>query len=481
MLLKFPPTTSESQKRNLKRQIHDWCLAKGVLFANRQSPGEGHTVPVTLFPTPFSRHGFETAMNIQISYNSLYHAVVNNPDFVVEELTKASGTEDKFTLNLLNIYKNTVKTRTQNLTGGLFRSDYLVDKMRSSLDEGRQIKQVEFNTVSVSFGSLSSRVTEMHKFLALTAKNSIHGEVPVSTSLKDLAKGLATMHNAYRNGTNEAIVLIITQPDEANVMDQRLLEYELYEKYGIICVRASLEQVHRKTAIGKDNRLIFVPNGMEVSVVYYRAGYGPHEYPTDAEWAARERLESSHAIQCPSVLTQLAGSKKIQQLLTINGVIEKLHPNLEDSEIASIRKTFVEMWPLDDSELGRQGQKHAMENPERYVLKPQREGGGNNIYREDIPEYLNKLDRQSWSNYVLMELIDSPKISNIMLKGNELITGRIVNELGVFGTVLWDLDTGKEVMNNVAGFLLRTKLQSSNEGGVAAGFGCLDAILLPSR
>jgi len=30
----------------------------------------------------------------------------------------------------------------------------------------------------------------------------------------------------------------------------------------------------------------------------------------------------------------------------------------------------------------------AMKNPERFVLKPQREGGGNNVYGVDIPEAL---------------------------------------------------------------------------------------------
>lgn len=33
---------------------------------------------------------------------------------------------------------------------------------------------------------------------------------------------------------------------------------------------------------------------------------------------------------------------------------------------------------------GDQAIQMAMENPERYVLKPQREGGGNNVYGEEI-------------------------------------------------------------------------------------------------
>ena len=48
----------------------------------------------------------------------------------------------------------------------------------------------------------------------------------------------------------------------------------------------------------------------------------------------------------------------------------------------------------------------AMKEPERFVLKPQREGGGNNVYGEDIPEFLEKIKDSSERNaYILMERI----------------------------------------------------------------------------
>ncbi len=33
----------------------------------------------------------------------------------------------------------------------------------------------------------------------------------------------------------------------------------------------------------------------------------------------------------------------------------------------------------------------ALENPTRFVLKPQREGGGNNVYGEDVKSHLEKI------------------------------------------------------------------------------------------
>jgi hypothetical protein len=53
---------------------------------------------------------------------------------------------------------------------------------------------------------------------------------------------------------------------------------------------------------------------------------------------------------------------------------------------------------LDADEDGDEAVKMALENPEEYVLKPQREGGGNNVYGLDIPPALEvKLQKKNRS------------------------------------------------------------------------------------
>lgn len=49
----------------------------------------------------------------------------------------------------------------QNLSLGLFRSDYMVHQ--ASLGDPPTIKQVEFNTIASSFGGLSSQTSNLHK------------------------------------------------------------------------------------------------------------------------------------------------------------------------------------------------------------------------------------------------------------------------------------------------------------------------------
>jgi glutathione synthase len=52
----------------------------------------------------------------------------------------------------------------------------------------------------------------------------------------------------------------------------------------------------------------------------------------------------------------------------------------------------------------------------------------------------------------------------------------VVSELGVYGAFLGD---GRaELLNEEAGYLLRTKVGDSDEGGVAAGFAVLDSALI---
>jgi glutathione synthase len=135
------------------------------------------------------------------------------------------------------------------------------------------------------------------------------------------------------------------------------------------------------------------------------------------------------------------------------------------------------MYPFDSSPEGLEARKLAISNPERYVLKPQREGGGNNIYRSMIPPFLKSLPESHYDAYILMELIRPPPLENVIIREGKVVSGGVVGELGIYGTILWDSD-GKVLSNEEAGFLLRTKTKGVDEGGVAAGFGSVDSVCL---
>lgn len=154
---------------------------------------------------------------------------------------------------------------------------------------------------------------------------------------------------------------------------------------------------------------------MDVSVVYFRAGYEPGHYPTQDEWDARYLIEISKAIKCPSIHYHLAGTKKVQQALAKPGMLNRFLT--DDTKIKSIQDIFTGLYSLDsNTEEGKNSFKMALINPSKYrskqnlsffisvlyitytvfvfffcrfVLKPQREGGGNNVYGHDIPDALS--------------------------------------------------------------------------------------------
>lgn len=238
-------------------------------------------------------------------------------------------------------------------------------------------------------------------------------------------------------------ILIVVQDGERNAFDQRWLEYELLEqcvavqhavsaylhldwadqlarsvRHGVSSHRSSLKTLASAASQSRSSDLIFTPpyssESVPISVVYYRAAYTPDDYHSPADWQTRTRLESSTAIMCPGYSLQLAGSKKVQQVLATPGVLEYFLPTASstarrskrspaacrgkvfaDAEIAELRESFMGLWPLGDgTSLSDEGERLVRDSGggDGYVLKPQREGGGNNVYNKDIGPFLAELE-----------------------------------------------------------------------------------------
>ena len=75
----------------------------------------------------------------------------------------------------------------------------------------------------------------------------------------------------------------------------------------------------------------------------------------------------------------------------------------------AVRDTWVSMmWSLDKDD--GKGAEEAVRRAHELVLKPQREGGGNNVYRGSIPPFVAQLPQQERVAWVAMELICPPRI-----------------------------------------------------------------------
>ncbi|KAL8848151.1 MAG: hypothetical protein Q9221_006796 [Calogaya cf. arnoldii] len=514
----FPTKTTPEQQEYLLSNIKDWSILNGlavrpsaslVSASTDLSGALATTAPVTLYPSLFPWTCFDEARAIQKAYNELYAAIARDRDWlkqIVERLIEV----DDFIAGLWNVHLEVEKEGyVQNLSLGLFRSDYMIHTDPAIPDAKPTIKQVEFNTIASSFGGLSTKVSHLHSYLdSISAYPPTSAITPTSfpqnPCIDSLSLGFSTAHRAYGPSKSSpslplCILFIVTVP-ESNIFDQLALSTPLQTTYGIPTFRLAFSSIldHTSVSSSKDRILSYTPSHSpdtpyEVSLIYFRAGYSPSHYTSSTSWDARLHVERSAAIKCPSILTHLAGSKKIQQeLATPNSphLANFLSRTSSADMTERIRNTFTAIYPLDDTPEGQHaiGLAKNAKDSEGYVLKPQREGGGNNIYGPKIPAFLASLgdDQQKWRSHILMELIKPPTLRNSIFRNGEVQSGEVIGELGVYGVCLWrnghdeaggknDGQDGEVLENWEAGFLLRTKGSESEEGGVAAGFGAVDS------
>ncbi|KAJ7135421.1 hypothetical protein C8R43DRAFT_1020950 [Mycena crocata] len=482
----WPPALSEAQLEALTLYATTYALAHGLLYLPPTKPqplipSSSIHAPLSVFPSPFPSRLFVLARRLQSTYNILYARIAVDLDFLdrIMGSIEGVGKVDDFVGQLWAGWKNLREEGLiQPLQLGLFRSDYLLHA--GAKDEPLRLKQVEFNTISSSFGTLSERTAALHRYLyAATSYYDVYPNMksedfPPNDTTAGLVEGLAAAHAAYN--VKQTKILFVVQAGERNVFDQRLLEYELLEKHSIQVIRQTFDQLASSSSVDSTTRALYIAD-IEISTVYFRAGYTPTDYPTAAQYSTRFLLERSKAIKCPSIALQLAGGKKVQQVLAQPGMLERfLGGVVPTTQIDELRSSWMGMWGLDEEA----GVQKARDNAERLVLKPQREGGGNNVYKEAIPAFLDALpplERQAW---IAMKLIVPPEgTGNYLVRaGSEgAVRVDVVSELGIFGWALFGGQDGN-VKEKEVGWLVRTKGKDSNEGGVATGFSVLDSLLL---
>lgn len=499
----YPPALSDERRKYLLTGLKDWSISAGLAvrpvpsFVPSDVDPEGvlaTTAPVTLFPSLFPRSCFDEGLAIQTAYNKLYSAIARDEAWlkpIIEELLDI----DDFVAQLWKVQKSVAdEGYAQDLALGLFRSDYMIHIDPSKRSACPDLRQVEFNTIASSFGGLSTKVASLHRHLREVGayppsiKSLIKDEtLPESKAAPSLAAGLAVAHKAYGSSAHghPLAVIFLVQELERNVFDQRHLEYSLLQSHGVRSFRLPFRRILVDTKLSDGRVLLYYPphspeTPFEVTTVYFRAGYTPDDYHGQETWDARLHIERSKAIKCPSILTHLAGCKKIQQVLATPNAPHLSRFLPDEAEAARVRKTFAPIYPMDESEAGKEARKLAL-NPDtanKYVLKPQREGGGNNVYRNAIPEFLKKTPESHWPAHILMEMIETPSQKNAILRNGVVQKGGVICELGVYGVCLWSHSKGDILENWEAGYLLRTKGDQSEEGGVAAGFGAVDSCCL---
>lgn len=483
---------------------NSFCAANGILLGGVST---GYVpAPYSLGPSPMPTNIFDNLTSSlpdtisKITY--LQTTASGYKNFLRPNLLVAALGDADFTGQMMKIADLVTENgRTQSLTMNVLRSDYMLQ------DVGGLVRplQIELNTIASSFGVLSGRVSQMHSFLHSNGSNDY--QFPSNSACEIIVDGFAAAVMEYGKQQQavtkapttveyEKVVVMVIQPGEKNSIDQFGLQFDLFNRHKIRTVRRSMDELTSslspalRSALTQDestkkNALIFPDNDnnmVEAAVVYFRAGYAPADYSGEETWLSRLLIEKSNAIKCPDIFSHLAGTKKIQQVLASEeGKQLKQFCNGEE-EFEEVRNIFAGLWGFSgDENEDKKIIDMALANPGKFVFKPQREGGGNNLYGNDLVNALKTMGGEERACYILMERIFPPEFTQTLVKGGEVVyDGDCVCELGIFGVSLRCFDNDENLLptERRKGFIVRAKMAKTDEGGVAAGYAFLSSPIL---
>jgi len=285
------------------------------------------------------------------------------------------------------------------------------------------------------------------------------------------------LYEAHHDVTGTAVMMVVLS-GETNSSDQRQLEFELWEAHQIPMVFATMAEMAVKEDTRTDDLVHAAVHhsGKEVAVVYYRSGYMPEHYPTEEEWSGRRRMELGRAIKSPNVAYHLMGCKKVQQRLAMPGMLERFLPR---EEASLVRSTIVGHYSMEAGERDPVAIERALAQPGDFVLKPQREGGGNNLYDEDVRTAIQTMPDSELAAFIMMDIIQAPPTEADVLRSGQMLHASILSELGIYGIFVRHGDA--VVTNRACGHLLRSKTATSRETGINAGFGMMDSVQLVDK
>ncbi|GMI44482.1 hypothetical protein TrCOL_g4360 [Triparma columacea] len=456
------------------------CASSSILVS--PTPTTFQIAPVSLHPCPFPSSTWSNLMTHKKSFNLLTQSIANPVGYAgfLRPAIVEAAQADPFTGRLLKIADDVFQERysspphpplhsyTPSIPPppvlGILRHDYM-------LHTDKTCKQVEVNTIASSFGCLSTSVTSVHHAAYLSDPGC---SVAPNKALHQVSSGVC---EAVRSSGGGVCVMVV-QEGEKNSIDQNMIIVEC-AKRGVKVVRMSMDVIGEQIGevkMGEDAKVEVEGKMERVGLFYFRAGYQPQDYKTENDWNTRLLMERSSASKCPDVFYHLAGAKKVQQMLAPPGVVEGL------CGLKGVDELFAGLYGL-----GHEGDEDviqmALDNPMDYVLKPQREGGGNNLYKDRMVAKLKEMTREERKGYILMELIKPPKFQNQLIRNGEVVhDGTCTLEVGVFGVSLYTAD-GVDEMEGVEGmgedaYICRAKAEGVEEGGVAAGFAFLSSVQL---
>ncbi|KAI4837853.1 glutathione synthetase [Plasmodium brasilianum] len=599
----------------------------------------------TLLPQKLEGYLLELCKQCTLLYAELFDNIVCDLPFLLNIL-KDLKEYDAFTKRMIEICQRVYLSGSngRNIQNDIRcvigRSDYMTNRrlngeggeigeVQKQNEKNIDIKQIEYNTISVAFGNLSSFIFEAHKnmikeiyreyfpYFYKEKKNekkilSILDKKFDNNFLEGIISCISKCHEIYTEQYSnfeknfKKIIISILDKEDLNNFDKNKTKCEL-QKLGIglkcftitelqnlfekkklflnythetvsdslerirknanpteeklqrgrLFINMNDEEAHNRDSIvhtynastmsthnaHHDHNAIYERNIYEVSVIYFRSLYTPNHF-NEIVWTIREMIEYSDAVKIPSLPYQLVGCKRMQMLLLDDEILKKyisINLNKNDktekqimNDMNLLKKTFA--LQVDPS-LNKNASiiSRAIENANNFLLKPQREGGKNNLHGQDVKDTLmlfyEPQEKKKLCCYVLMQKLfpssfmtihcrtrrtgenhtggvlspphrdgairteskgyeDQLERGHEQWKGNqtdakcqleecyfvEFSPEQSISEISLFHNFIFCKN--KNVLNEQKGYLVRTKNCKENEGGAICGISSLDSFFL---
>ena len=466
---------SEEEKiipENIIEEIILYLYTHGLTMKSK-SQGVSH-IPIMLTPSPIPKNLYDKIFFYQIAFNKIINKLSNDQKFLEGILTPIAE-KDEFVKKNLEISKKLINyEHKQKIKLGIFRNDYLLDKNQNFLFF------TEYNTIASSMGTFSDRIKKFYshfskKYPSIFKKYE-NKEIPIN-DFDNIEKFSDAMFEAIKiafpQQYQESIIIFVVQKNEVNIFDQYSLSDELYNKYKIISMRLTLEEVKSKCSQDENGNLTI--NGKLISLFYFRASYTEADYINEESWQGRELIELSTAIKVPDINTFLTTFKVFQYELSKPQIL--MHYIQNDLIINDILRFFGGIYYIRDMEPDKVKELllKVKAESDKYILKPMKEGGGNNItgekLKELIPEEGGEIN-DLIKNSVIVEKIESYVHEGLVLRDEILKMQNSISEYSAYGIIL--SDEGTIYFNKSVSFLVRTKNKDNIEGGIIEGAGAID-------
>lgn len=461
----------------------EWAIMHGVAF--RQQDNTARHCPFSLAPITMKREVFEQLRTVTPLIAKLISHVAEDNEFLqsaMAEVAKASP----FFNRLLSLQQQVYQGSAVRQPLLIMRTDFMDDRQHGA-------KVIEFNGIAAGMAPFGQRATEFHAYMQQQWPQVYSHELEdqaakpvVNQGLEQLAYGIAAAAKQVKASFAEQgkpTFLMIVQPDEDNVYDQHLLEVEL-QKRGIRTVRRTFEQLSSQLSTGEDQRLLLADFGA-LDAVYLRAGYQYTDYFLPAEnepvcchtlSQTRVFIEQHNVALNATIGQQLATSKTMQMLLTRMPAAGYMRWGLTLAEAQLVKHVLAEMKPIDSETITWF---NTVANKQEWVLKDQGEGGGHCVFGDDISAKLSQLTDKDYDAWALMQRLyphEREVPVTAIRDSQQSKIDNLVSEIGLL-TVHFNGEAITE-LDGYAGYLIRSKPATENEGGIHSGQGILDSIAL---